>query len=186
MSQTPDGPAFLRFPTVLWKREAATFVASDEPPTAGDGIPEPAALVFPFYGDRIVLADIVTRGWCIPSGHIEPGETAEQAVRREALEEAGAQLGAVSYIGYFLLTDTATRAVRRAPTFIASVRGISSLPEGTESRGMQLVNQEDVAGLYFAWDDLLAAVFSYAADRKAERLRPGLAVAALTGDADAD
>jgi 8-oxo-dGTP pyrophosphatase MutT (NUDIX family) len=46
-----------------------------------------------FDGDRIVLARHVDRQWTIPGGHLEPGEAAEDAMRREALEEAGAVVG---------------------------------------------------------------------------------------------
>lgn len=162
------------FPTVLWKRERATFAAASVAPE--DDVPEPAALVFPFYGDRIALADIGGRGWCIPSGHIEPGETTEEAVRREAYEEAGLTLGTVLYIGYFLLTDGDTGETRRAPTFIASVTGIGPIPDGSESRGMQLVGEEDISSLYFSWDALLASVFAYAVEEKQVRLRPGISL----------
>jgi 8-oxo-dGTP diphosphatase len=176
-------PEPLTFPTVQWKREAATFVPALAPDDSlPDDLPAPAALVFPFYGDRIVLADIATRGWCIPSGHIEADETPEAAVRREAFEEAGASLGAVVYIGYFLLTNARTGYQRRAPTYIAAVQGLSAIPEGSESRGMQLVNVEDVAGMYFSWDELLAAVFTYAQRRKAEALRTGISLSSLIGN----
>ncbi|MBC8142960.1 MAG: NUDIX domain-containing protein [Armatimonadetes bacterium] len=167
------------FPTVQWKNETATFVpclSESEEPT---GVARPAALVFPFYGDRVVLADIETRGWCIPSGHLEAGETAEDAVRRESVEEAGATLGKVAYLGYFVLTDRVTGVVRHAPTFIASVSSIGQIPDGTESRGATLANVEDVATLYFAWDALLAAVFALAYAKKAERLPVGVSVSDL-------
>lgn len=42
-----------------------------------------------FDGNRIVLALHASRGWTIPGGHLEAGESAETAMRREALEEAG-------------------------------------------------------------------------------------------------
>ncbi|GAB4455440.1 MAG: hypothetical protein OHK0029_11580 [Armatimonadaceae bacterium] len=168
------------FPTVRWKREWATFVATGVLPAPA--IPQPAALVFPFYGDRVVLADIATRGWCIPSGHIEPGESPEDAVRREAFEEAGVELGTVLLLGYFILTDTETGAVRHAPTYIGSVHQFGEIPDGTESNGRQLVPVEAVADMYFAWDPLLAAVFEFADEMRRERLSSGTALSALIGN----
>ena len=56
-----------------------------------------AGLVFPWQGDRVLVADILGRGWCIPSGRVEPTETSLDAVRREAQEEAGATLKDIQY-----------------------------------------------------------------------------------------
>lgn len=39
------------------------------------------------------------RGWGLSGGHIEPGETPEQCVRREALEEAVVEVGDLDLIG---------------------------------------------------------------------------------------
>jgi 8-oxo-dGTP diphosphatase len=34
-----------------------------------------AAFVFAFYGDQLLMSNLVRRGWDIPGGHIEKGET---------------------------------------------------------------------------------------------------------------
>ena len=169
------------FPTVRWKNETATFVAAPAEDERDQSIPAPAALVFPFYGDRVMLADIVSRGWCIPSGHIEAGETPEEAVRREAKEEAGITLGRVVYLGWFVLTHTETGVVRHAPTFVAEVRTLGGDVLTDESRGGQLVNAEDIADLYFAWDELLADVFAFAYTAKGNLLPAGYSISSLTG-----
>jgi 8-oxo-dGTP diphosphatase len=165
----------VNFPKTQWRNDQATFVRGESV-----GFPTPAALVFPFYGDKVVLAEIPGRGWCIPSGHLEPGEKPEAAARREAFEEAGVTLGRVVCLGYFVLTDTQTGTIRHAPTFIADVQGLSELPEGSESRGRLLANLEDIDGLYYHWDDLLAAVFEEAATARESLLPSGVALSAFT------
>lgn len=45
-----------------------------------------------FDGDQVVLALHRTRAWTIPGGHLEPGESALDALAREALEQAGARV----------------------------------------------------------------------------------------------
>ena len=56
-----------------------------------------------FDGDAILLARLVERGWDGPGGHLEAGETAEGAMLREAFEETGAVVRAVSVFGYQLV-----------------------------------------------------------------------------------
>ncbi len=119
--------------------------------------------------------------WYLPGGGVKRGESCAEAARREAWEEAGLTLSRVVYLGYFVLTHQQTGVVRYAPTFIGEVQGIADVPGGTESSGMQMVNVEDVAACYFAWDDLLAAVFVYAQEEKQARLRAGMSVSALMG-----
>lgn len=166
----------MSFPTVLWRNEYVTFV-----PRPSHGAPSHAALVFPFYGDRLVLAEIPGRGWCIPSGRIESEETPEETAHREAFEEAGVTLARLVCLGHFVFTDKATGAVRHAPTFIADVGGLGELPPGSESQGRMFANLEDIAGLYYAWDELLAAVFEEAALARESLLSSGISLSAFTG-----
>lgn len=58
------------------------------------------AFVLAFSGDRLLQTHLVKRGWDIVGGHVEVGESPEEAVRREAYEEAGAKLGTLRLLGY--------------------------------------------------------------------------------------
>jgi 8-oxo-dGTP diphosphatase len=58
------------------------------------------AFVLAFYGDQLLMSNLVRRGWDIPGGHIEKGETPEEAARREVYEETGAQLASLQLLGY--------------------------------------------------------------------------------------
>lgn len=62
-------------------------LTTDLPPT--ESISACHCLAFSAAG-LVLFARHVDREWTIPGGHREPGESAEQAVAREALEEAAA------------------------------------------------------------------------------------------------
>lgn len=53
-----------------------------------------------FEGDRLLMTRLRSRGWDIPGGHVEPGETPEQTVRREVYEETRAHLGEIAVFSH--------------------------------------------------------------------------------------
>ena len=120
-----------------------------------------AALAFAWSEDgRVALADIVGRGWCIPSGRVEAGESSEEAVRREAVEEAGAVLGAVEPLGCYRISEG--ESVLWADAFVARIAGFVEIGKPAESLGMRLATLEELPGIYYLWNPLTERVFGLA------------------------
>lgn len=148
--------ASMPFPTVRWKNQLVTFVAGSTRRESAK-----AALLFAFFSGRALLVDIEGRGWSIPGGHIREGETPRRAVLREAREEAGITLLRVTPLGSYRL-ESDEHAVSWVPVFVGEVACFQAIPDDLESRGCLLVEPHDLQHLYYMWDPLLEAVWSYA------------------------
>ncbi len=160
----------VRFPTVSWHERVVTFRAR----RTWRGIqPVRAVLLFAFFGDRVVLCDIEGRGWSVPSGHIQPGESPEQAMRREAREEAGIVLHRMQPLGVYILQE-ADGSRWYAPVFVGEVAHFAPIPDTSESHGVLLIPPEDVQEVYHLWDPLVAEVFRYALTQYQQWFRPGV------------
>jgi 8-oxo-dGTP pyrophosphatase MutT (NUDIX family) len=100
----PPGPVLLaRFDDLEWAGGPVEAWRGDRPPADR---PVTSACVLAFAGDRLLLVDVIQRGWDLPGGHLDPGEDAGTALRRELLEEAGLgpdDLADPTVIGWFRL-----------------------------------------------------------------------------------
>ncbi|MDA8369332.1 MAG: NUDIX domain-containing protein [Nocardiopsaceae bacterium] len=99
-----------------------------------------------FAGTRPVLVRNRDRAWEFPGGHAETGEDIEATARREAREEAGAELGDVHIDGHYVLADGHTTVVTHAQ--VASCRPLTGEFETVEVRAFDRLPEEELS-----WDD---------------------------------
>lgn len=96
----PEAEKILRIENnIAWlpkPNECQTVLSSQLPPQELVS----TALAVAFAGERLLMTHLISRGWDIPGGHIEPGESPAEAVRREVYEETGATLGQLYLLGY--------------------------------------------------------------------------------------
>ena len=77
-----------------WRRDCPVCKATHFPRT------DPVVIMLAIAGERCLLGRqprFAKGQWSCLAGYIEPGETIEEAVRRELMEEAAVKVGEVSY-----------------------------------------------------------------------------------------
>ncbi|GLG00103.1 hypothetical protein Alches_01420 [Alicyclobacillus hesperidum subsp. aegles] len=93
--------------------------------------PPHSVIVFAFAFDSLVWVRHPLRGWELPGGKVEPGETPEQAAHREAWEEAGLKLEHLAWLAeYTIVLPTGTKGFKWVYT--ADVYDVAARPQGSE------------------------------------------------------
>lgn len=142
----------IAYPVAKLGEDSITFV--EALPEAA----EPWAVVaFGFDKGRVLVADIPGRGWCLPSGRIEPGETVEAAAIRECSEETGAIVSGVTPFGGFRWGEN-----RYSVAVIVHVESLGPIPPGSESNGREMMPLKELSTRYYWWNPLVEAVFARA------------------------
>ncbi len=144
-----------RFPGGKWGRQSLQFF----PAPFRAPLRAFAALVFPWEGEKVLVCNIEGRGWSIPSGRVEAGENSLQAAHREAMEEAGAELEDVQYIGCYRISER--QEVRWADCYTAGIRTLGEIGMKEESLGRQFFTLAELPTLYHLWNPLTESVFEY-------------------------
>lgn len=118
-----------------------------------------------------MVCEIVGRGWCIPSGRVEATEDSLVAVQREALEEAGAVLDDIQYIGCYQITER--NEVRWADCYTARVADLVEIQIAEESTDRKFMTLDELPEHYHLWNDLTEQVFRHAYEvlLRAQKLR---------------
>ncbi|MFH1445362.1 MAG: NUDIX hydrolase [Nanoarchaeota archaeon] len=67
--------------------------------------------------------------WCFPGGHLDPGETIQECIKREASEEVGVEIELDEYDPFFVFEhqagphDNLPEHIHRAHCFMAKIKG---------------------------------------------------------------
>jgi 8-oxo-dGTP diphosphatase len=142
------------------------FVAAD---TAPEELPVTAVKVYAVQDGSLLLTK-VGRGWDLPGGHIEGGETPEVALRREIMEETGATVDSIKLIGYLRITNTKEnernkRYPKQSCILIFKGSGVGfdaghdlSQFEASETA---LVRLADVSAYHHQWSELKQQILAY-------------------------
>lgn len=112
----------------------------------------PAAAAIPIGADgRILLVDHYrfqtdTRGWEVPAGKVDAGETPEQAVARELKEETGHCAAALTYLGRYHPSNGSSNQLFHV--FVArGVRRVGAIEDTNEVQGLRWFTPQEVRGL---------------------------------------
>ncbi|GAB6926158.1 hypothetical protein JCM10914A_01410 [Paenibacillus sp. JCM 10914] len=68
--------------------------------------------ILPFVGERCVIFQIADGRWELPGGTLEPGETYLDGLKREVMEELGAELLSYHPFGYFQCESSSAQPYR--------------------------------------------------------------------------
>lgn len=82
--------------------------------------------------DHILLIRVESGKLAIPKGHIDPGETVEQAAMREVEEETGVKPRIVGYLGEFIrpsTEDSGEVVTKTVEVYKMREVGLSDLPD---------------------------------------------------------
>ena len=90
-----------KFSTIYWDSEKSTKVRF-RPLKRMPRLKVMACMVIVCTGDGNVAIARPKRGWGLPGGHVEPGETAEQGAIREVYEETAVRVKKLRVVGGWL------------------------------------------------------------------------------------
>ncbi|WP_067932059.1 NUDIX domain-containing protein [Alicyclobacillus kakegawensis] len=96
-----------------------------------------SVLVFPVYQGSIVWVQHPQRGWEVPGGKCEPGESADAAARRETWEESGAVIEKLTWLAEYQIPQP-TGGPWYKWVYWAEVRQWRARPDTSETMAVRL------------------------------------------------
>jgi 8-oxo-dGTP diphosphatase len=124
-----------------------------------------AVLLFAAHEGDIVWVLHPVRGWEVPGGKVEPGEAPDDAMLREAFEEAGLRLSAYEWVAEYEIHQTGRDALYKW-VYVGDVEDIRKRPVTSEIADVRLgqllapdVLQRDRDVSFILKDDMYATLY---------------------------
>lgn len=95
-----------------------------------------SVLVFIKKDNEWLMVKNKLRGWEFPGGHKENDETVFETAKREAFEEAGAEICNLKYVGFYRLISGHTTSI-----ISAEIEQLHQIPEGFETIDRKFVSE---------------------------------------------
>ncbi|HSX35472.1 MAG TPA: NUDIX domain-containing protein [Patescibacteria group bacterium] len=159
-----------QFATEYWPEtySRVEFFTATVPPA----LPVSAVKVYVFRGNDLLLANIASRGWDLPGGHIEANETPEQALTRELKEETGASIESSKLIGYLKITNEQENERNKKyhkESCILVYKGYGVAVDANHSFQLEasesnFVSLKELPSVHHGWNEAKAQVVAYAFD----------------------
>ncbi len=159
-----------QFTTEYWPEthSRVEFFQAIAPPD----LPVTAVKIYVFQGDKLLLTNIKSRGWDLPGGHIESGETVEQAIIRELKEETGAVVRRFDLIGYLRVTnEQENERNKKYPkeSCILVYKGYDATVDADhvfqlEASESKFVSIDELPQIHHDWNEAKAQVLEYVAN----------------------
>lgn len=92
-----------------------------------------AVLVFPVFDDSVVFVQHPRRGWEVPGGKVESGESPEAAAHRETFEESGVYLENLSWTAEYDTPDGKPKWI-----YVAEVVDVTARPTMSETTAVMV------------------------------------------------
>ncbi|PIZ50606.1 DNA mismatch repair protein MutT [Candidatus Woesearchaeota archaeon CG_4_10_14_0_2_um_filter_33_13] len=107
------------------------------------------------YEDGIVIIERAgtPKGYALPGGHVDYGESTETAAIREAKEETNLDVSNLKLIGVFSDPLRDSRGHRMSIAY--SAKGMGELKRGSDAKTVQVYSLDQIPKLAFDHDDIL-------------------------------